>query len=196
MAAEVRAADLQRVAAGVLPSSRSERCRHRQARRGSLLLGEVTEEPRRTGNVPPAGLRHTEILAVDVADQEVEMAVVVQALHRLEGLVDVRRVDFFEAPAQRAAAHREVDAPLDHRLGAAGAVGILGPARNGELLAWRGEVDVEVALRKLGPEHVLREHAAGDGELAAHALGPGEVELEHAEALRVGVDAECDVEAG
>ena len=54
---------------------------------------------------------------------------------------------------------------------------------------------VKVALRKLGLEHVLREHAAGDGELAAHALGPGEVELEHAEALRVGVDAECNVEA-
>ena len=54
---------------------------------------------------------------------------------------------------------------------------------------------MKVTLRKLGLEHVLREHAAGDGELAAHALGFGKVELEHAEALRVDVDAECNVEA-
>ena len=54
---------------------------------------------------------------------------------------------------------------------------------------------VKVALRKLGLEHVLGEHAVGDGELAAYALGFGKVELEHAEALRVGVDAECNVEA-
>ena len=54
---------------------------------------------------------------------------------------------------------------------------------------------MEVALRKLGPEHRLGEHAAGDGELAAHALSFGKVDVEHVEALRVDVDAQRDVEA-
>ena len=55
---------------------------------------------------------------------------------------------------------------------------------------------MKFTLRKLGLEHVLGEHAVGDGELAADALGFWEIELEHAEALCVGVDAECDVETG
>ena len=54
---------------------------------------------------------------------------------------------------------------------------------------------MEFTFRKLGLEHVLGEHAVGDGELAAYALGFGKVELEHTEALRVGVDAQRDIEA-
>ena len=89
MTAEVRAADLQRVAADVLPGRRSKRRRYRQEGWVSLLLGEMAEEPGRTGNVAPARLRHAKILTVHVADQEVEVAAVVQALHSLEGFVDL-----------------------------------------------------------------------------------------------------------
>ncbi len=55
-------------------------------------------------------------------------------------------------------------------------------------------LSLEYRTRSLSTPH-LGEHAVGDGELAADALGFRKVELEHAEALRVDVDAQRDIEA-